>query len=82
MDVDLGSCLRWRVTTLNILGPIADILLGIEDQVGRTWHMMFTFTFAHIVMCAVGPILVVANMTILLRAGYIVSYRIKYSINI
>lgn len=70
----LGRCFRWRVTALNILGPIADILLRIEDQVGRTWHVMLAFSLAHVIMGTVGPILVVANVSILFRTGHIVGY--------
>lgn len=73
----LGRRFCRLVATLHILGPIAYILLWVENQVGRTWHMMFAFTFAHVVVSAVIPILVVAYVAIFLFAGHIVCYNTR-----
>lgn len=77
LKIPLCGCLGWRVrggvAAFNILRPVANVLLWIEDQIGRTWHVMLALSLAHIVMRAIGPILVVANVSLLLRTGHIMS---------
>jgi len=70
----LGGRLRGRVASLDIFGPIADVLLGIEDQVGGTGHVVLPLALAHVVVGAVGPILVVADVSVLLGAGHVMSW--------
>lgn len=52
------------VAALDILRPIADVLILVEDQVGWAGHVMFAFSFAHEVMGTVAPVLMVANVAI------------------
>jgi len=70
----LGGRLRGRVASLDVFGPIADVLLGIEDQVGGTGHVVLPLALAHVVVGAVGPILVVADVSVLLGAGHVMSW--------
>lgn len=69
----LGWRLRGRVASLDVLGPVADVLLRIEDQVGGTGHVVFPLALAHVVVGAVGPILMVADVSVLFGAGHIMS---------
>jgi len=62
------------VASLDIFGPIADVLLGIEDQVGGTGHVVLPLALAHVVVGAVGPILVVADVSVFLGAGHVMSW--------
>uniref|UniRef100_A0A182WBE4 Uncharacterized protein n=1 Tax=Anopheles minimus TaxID=112268 RepID=A0A182WBE4_9DIPT len=39
--------LRVVLASFNIFGPIAHVLVRIEDQVGRAWHVVFAFALAH-----------------------------------
>lgn len=74
----LGRRLRGGVAALNILRPVTNVLLWIEDQIGRAWHMMLALSLAHIVMRAIGPILMVTNVAILLRTGHIMGFKSKF----
>lgn len=59
---------RWRLsvmgTTFYVLWPIAYILIRVEYQVWWTWHVVFSFSFAHVVVCAVSFVRVIGNVTI------------------
>lgn len=54
------------LTSLNVLGPVADVLIGIKYKIGGTRHVMFSLSFAHVIMRAVVLVRVVANVAILL----------------
>lgn len=64
------------LASFDIFGPIANILGGVEYQIGWTWHVMLPFTFAHVVMCAVVLVGVVADVSIFFFACYLVSCKI------
>lgn len=79
---NLASCVLfswWRLcvvlASLNIFWPIAHIFGWIEYEICWTWHVMFAFTFAHVVMSAIQLVGVIANMAFLLVAGDLIGCR-------
>lgn len=56
-------------TLFNIFGPIANVFVVVEDQIGRTWHVMLSITFAHVVVSAVQFVAVVADVAVFFVAG-------------
>lgn len=69
------------LTSLNVLGPVADVLIGIKYKIGGTGHVMFSFSFAHVIMRAVVLVRVVANVAILLSTCDFVGCKLNYRIN-
>lgn len=61
------------LTSFHVLRPIAYVLVGIEDKVRRTRHVMLAFTLAHVVVGAVQFVRMIADMAILLVASDLVS---------
>lgn len=68
----MNPYLCMMMTAFNILGPITNVLVEVEDQLSWTWHVMLTFPFTHVVMCAIELIGMVADVTILIRACHFV----------
>ena len=68
---------RHRVleTALDVFRPVADVLVGIEDEVHRAGHVVLALAFAHVVHRAVVPVLVVRDVVVLLLASHLVSWR-------
>lgn len=62
------------LTALDILRPIAHVLVGVEHEHSGTWHVMLSFAFAHVVMCAVELVAMITDMTVLLGARHLVRY--------
>lgn len=69
-----GRRLRVLQTTLDILRPVADILVGVEDQIHRTRHVMLALALAHVIHRAVVLVRVVRYMIVLLVAHHFVCY--------
>lgn len=66
------SCLSVLLTAFDIFGPVANILRRIENKVCWTWHMVFPFSFTHIVLSAVSLIWVIANVTFFFITCYFI----------
>lgn len=60
------------LATFNVLGPIADILVGVKYKIGRARHVMFALSLAHVVVRAVYLIRVVTDVAVLLCTGHLV----------
>lgn len=68
----------WRcwchlLTPFYVFWPITDVLVGVEHQICRTRHMMFSLSFAHVVHFAVVLVRMVTNMTVLFVARNYIS---------
>lgn len=76
MQVNTKSspCLCVMLTAFNILRPIANILVEVKHKHCWTWHVMFSFAFAHVVMCAVELVGMITDMAVLFRARHLVRY--------
>lgn len=59
-------------TALDILRPVADVLVGIEDQIHGTGHVMFALALAHIIHRAVVLVRMVRYVIVLLVAHHFV----------
>lgn len=57
------------MAALDILRPIADVLVRVEDQVGWAGHVVFAFSFAHEVVGTVALVRMVADVAILFSAN-------------
>lgn len=67
---ELGSWgLRVLVAALDILRPIADVLVRVEDQVGWAGHVVFAFSFAHEIVGTITLVRMVADVAILFSAN-------------
>lgn len=57
LSITLSLSNWWRLrmlqTTLDVLRPIANVLIGIEDQIDRAGHVMLALALAHIVHRAI-----------------------------
>lgn len=58
--------------TLHLLRPIAHVLVGVEDKVRWTRHVMLPLTFAHVVSGAVLFVWMVAYVAVFFFAGDLV----------
>lgn len=61
-----GWRLRMLQTTLDILRPIANVLIGIEDQIHRARHVMLALALTHIVHRAIILIRMIRYMIVFL----------------
>lgn len=68
--------LRVLQATLDVLGPIADIFVGVEYEVHRTGHVVLALALAHVVHRAVIFVRVVRYVIVLLVARHLVSCNI------
>lgn len=57
------------LAAFDIFGPIADVLIGIEDQIGRARHVVLAFSFAHEVVGTVALVWMIADVAILFGAN-------------
>lgn len=73
-----GRRLRVLQATLDILRPIADILVRIKDQVHRTGHVMLALALAHIVHRAIILVRVIRYMIVFFVARHFVRYKILF----
>lgn len=60
------------LASLNVLGPIADVLVGVKYKIGGAGHVVLALSFAHVVVRAVDLVRVVADVTVLLGARHFV----------
>lgn len=63
--------------TFNVFGPVADVFVGVEDEIGRAGHVVFPFSFAHVVHSAVGFVWVVGDVAVFFFAGHGGSWKKK-----
>lgn len=57
-------------TGFDVLGPITDVLLRVEHEVGGTRHVVLALSLAHVVMGAVSLVGVVGNVTVFFLTRY------------
>lgn len=67
-------------TTLDILRPIANVFIGIEDQIYRAGHVMFALALAHIVHRAIILIRMIRYMIVFLVTNRLISCEIYFKI--
>lgn len=65
-------------TALDILWPVADVLVRIKDQVHRTGHVMLALALAHIVHCAIILVRVIRYMIVFFVARHFVRCKIYF----
>lgn len=67
---------RWRLgvlqTSLDILGPVAYVLVRVEHQIRRAGHVVLPLTLAHVVVRAVTFVRMVAYVAVLFFARHLV----------
>lgn len=73
-----GRGLRVLQTALDILRPVADILVRIKDQIHRTGHVMFALALAHIVHRAIILVGVIRYMIVFFVALHLVRCKIDF----
>lgn len=67
--------LRVVQTALNVLWPVAYVLVRIEDQINRTRHVMLALALAHVVHRAIVLVRVIRYMIVLLVTRHFVRYK-------
>lgn len=67
-----GRCLCVMLASLNVLGPIADVLVEVKYKIGGTRHVVLALSFAHVIVRAIQLVRVVADVTVLLSARHFV----------
>lgn len=67
---------------LDVFGPVAHILVGVEDQVLRTGHVMFPLAFAHVVHRAVRLVGMVRNVSVFFFADDLVRCKVVVNLEI
>lgn len=73
-----GRRLRMMQTALDILRPVADVLVRIKDQVHRAGHVMLALTLAHIVHRAIILVRMIRYMIVFLVAQHFVRCKIYF----
>lgn len=71
------GCLRVMETALDVLRPVANVLVRIEHEINRTGHVMFAFSLAHVVHRAIVLVGMVRYVIVLLVASHLVGYKFK-----
>lgn len=76
MQVDRKSnpYLCVMLAAFDILRPITNILVEVKHKHCWTGHVMFSFAFAHVVMCAVELVGMITDMAVLFSARHLVRY--------
>lgn len=75
-----GWRLRVLQTTLDILRPITNIFIGIEDQIHRAGHVMFALALTHIVHRAIILIRMIRYMIVFLVTKHFICCKIYFKI--
>lgn len=57
----------------DVLWPVANVLVRVEDKVGRTRHVVFPLSFTHVVHGAVSLIRMVGNVAVFFFTSHFVS---------
>lgn len=70
------------LAALDVLRPVANVLVRVEDQVGRAGHVVLAFALAHEVVGAVRLIRMVADVTVLFGADDLVGWERKKRVGI
>lgn len=60
------------LTSLNVLGPVANVLVEVKYKVGRTGHVVLALPLAHVIVRAVVLVRMVADVAVLLCARHFV----------
>lgn len=67
-----GRRLRVLQTALDVLRPVANVLVGVEDKIHGTGHVMLAFSLAHVVHRAIVLIRVIRYVIVLLVAQHLI----------
>ena len=62
------------LAALDVLRPVAHVLVGVKYKIGRAGHVVLALSLAHVVVGAVVLVRVVADVAVLLRARHLVGW--------
>lgn len=62
---------------LDLLWPIAYVLVRVKYQIRRTGHVVFSFSLAHVISCAIRLVRVVTYVAILLLTHDFICWKIS-----
>lgn len=64
------------LAALDVLWPITDVLVRVEDEVRGARHVVLSLSLAHVVHGAVGLVGVVGDVAVFFFAGHFVRWKI------
>jgi hypothetical protein len=65
------------LAALDVLLPVTDVLIRVENEVSGTGHVVLPLSLTHVVLAAVGLVRVVRNVTLLLSTRHLVGCKEK-----